>query len=170
MEPVNLFTIPCQHDEGDPPGYGAGLRPARRAARPGQARRYALRAPQDQSICPYHYEYGNEEWLLVVAGRPTLRTPAGEHALEPGDVVCFPEGPEGAHKVTNRGEELVRVLMLSTRRKPDVSVYPDSRRLASDPGNKDDTHALRARLRRRLLRGRAVAERLRLGRQGAKIR
>jgi uncharacterized cupin superfamily protein len=41
---------------------------------------------------PYHYEYGCEEWLLVVAGRPTLRDPRGEHELRPGDVVCFREG------------------------------------------------------------------------------
>jgi uncharacterized cupin superfamily protein len=44
---------------------------------------------------PYHYEYGAEEWLIVVAGTPTLRAPDGEHVLRPGDIVCFPEGPEG---------------------------------------------------------------------------
>ena len=33
--------------------------------------------PPGQAICPYHYEYGEEEWLLVLVGRPTLRTPAG---------------------------------------------------------------------------------------------
>jgi uncharacterized cupin superfamily protein len=54
--------------------------------------------PGERSF-PYHYEYGNEEWLLVVAGRPTLRDPEGEHELRRGDVVCFPEGPEGAHQV-----------------------------------------------------------------------
>ena len=56
--------------------------------------------PGERSF-PYHYEYGNEEWLLVVAGSPTLRDPEGEHELRPGDVVCFPEGPEGAHQVRN---------------------------------------------------------------------
>ncbi len=56
--------------------------------------------PGERSF-PYHYEYGNEEWLLVVAGRPTLRAPDGEHELRPGDVVCFPEGPDGAHQVRN---------------------------------------------------------------------
>ena len=34
--------------------------------------------PPGQSICPYHYELGDEEWLIVLAGRPTLRTPEGE--------------------------------------------------------------------------------------------
>ena len=47
---------------------------------------------EGQSVCPYHYEYGCEEWAIVLRGRPTLRHPDGEDVLEPGDVVCFPEG------------------------------------------------------------------------------
>ena len=41
---------------------------------------------------PYHYVYGREEWLLVLAGTPTLRHPHGEDQLEAGDLVCLPEG------------------------------------------------------------------------------
>ena len=51
---------------------------------------------------PYHWEAGQEEWLLVLGGEPTVRTPEGEHALRPGDVVCFPVGPAGAHRVEPR--------------------------------------------------------------------
>jgi uncharacterized cupin superfamily protein len=86
---------------------------------------------------PYHYEYGNEEWLLVVGGRPTLRAPDGEHELRPGDVVCFREGPEGAHQVRNGSDELVRVLILSTKRQPDAAVYPDSGKMGVWSGNED---------------------------------
>jgi len=84
---------------------------------------------------PYHYEYGNEEWLFVVAGRPTLRVPDGEHELRPGDVVCFPEGPEGAHQVRNDTDEPARVLILSTKRQPDAAVYPDSGKMGVWSGN-----------------------------------
>ena len=87
---------------------------------------------------PYHYEYGNEEWLLVVAGRPTLRGPDGEHELRPGDVVCFPEGPEGAHQVRNDTDGPVRVLILSTKRQPDAAVYPDSGKMGVWSGNDAD--------------------------------
>jgi uncharacterized cupin superfamily protein len=83
-----------------------------------------------QRICPYHYEYNNEEWIVVIEGRPTLRTPSGERELRPGDVVAFPEGPEGAHDAANRTDERVRVVMLSTKRTPAVAVYPDSDKLA----------------------------------------
>jgi uncharacterized cupin superfamily protein len=60
-----------------------------------------------------------------------VRHPGGEDELAQGDVVCFPAGPEGAHKVTNRGNETVRVLMVSTRRLPAVVVYPDSNKLGA---------------------------------------
>ena len=86
-----------------------------------------------ESICPYHYEHGNEEWLLVLEGHPTLRHPDGEDALQPWDVVCFSEGPQGAHKVTNDTDSRIRVLMLSTKRKPAVFVYPDSGKVSVVP-------------------------------------
>jgi uncharacterized cupin superfamily protein len=83
---------------------------------------------------PYHYEY-DEEWLLVVDGTLVLRAPDGEHALERGDVVCFPSGPAGAHQLTNRSESPARTLMFSSSRAPAVSVYPDSDTIGVWPGN-----------------------------------
>jgi uncharacterized cupin superfamily protein len=85
--------------------------------------------PPGEKSFPYHYEWGTEEWLLVVYGRPTLRAPDGEHELEPGDVVCFPEGPAGAHQVRNGTDTPVRIVVLSTKSSPAVAVYPDSDKL-----------------------------------------
>jgi uncharacterized cupin superfamily protein len=79
-----------------------------------------------ESTWPYHHERGSEEWLLVVAGKPTLRTPAGEHVLAPGDVAVFVEGPGGAHKVTNATDEPVRVVLFSSKSSLAVVTYPDS--------------------------------------------
>ena len=78
-----------------------------------------------QSSSPYHYEY-EEEWLLVVEGSLLVRAPDGEHALERGDLVCFPPGPTGAHKLLNRSASPARALLFSSSRLPAVSVYPDS--------------------------------------------
>lgn len=75
---------------------------------------------------PYRYDHGNETWLLVIAGRPTVRHADGEDELAPGDVVCFPVGPAGAHHVINRSEAPVRVLRLATQRMPSVVVFPES--------------------------------------------
>jgi uncharacterized cupin superfamily protein len=86
-----------------------------------------------QRICPYHFHYANEEWLLVVAGTPTLRSPDGDRRLRAGDVVCFPTGPEGAHDVRNDGDGPARVLMLSTLIYPEVPVYPESDKVGTRP-------------------------------------
>jgi uncharacterized cupin superfamily protein len=75
---------------------------------------------------PYHYVYGQEEWLLVLAGTPTLRHADGEDRLEAGDLVCFAEGPAGGRRLINRGESPVRALLLSTTGLPANVCYPDS--------------------------------------------
>src|SRR3954453_11374347 len=126
MGRVNNFEPRLGYDDTDPEGYRAGM--DRFGDRIG-ARRIGgsiYELPAGQSICPYHYELGDEEWLVVLQGRPTIRHPGGEEGLEPGDTVSFPEGEPGAPKVTNRNAESVRVLMLSTKRLPSVAVYPDS--------------------------------------------
>lgn len=99
--------------------------------------------PPGQAICPYHYEYPEEEWLLVVSGTPSVRHPDGEDVLEPGDIVCFPAGPEGAHQVLNRTDEPTRVMMVSTKTNPAVAVYPDSNKIATFTGNEEDDLMLR---------------------------
>ena len=73
----------------------------------------------------YQWHVGEEEFLLVVTGRPTLRTPRGERELRPWDVVWFIRGEEGAHQVRNERDVPVRVLIASTRSDPEVVVYPD---------------------------------------------
>jgi len=126
MKRTNIAQPKFEHDPTDPDGYrSAGLRlgPQLGAKQLG-ATVYEL--PPGQSICPYHYEHAEEEWLLVLAGTPTLRHPEGVETLAPWDVVCFPTGPAGAHKVTNDRDEPARVLMFSTVIWPAVTVYPDS--------------------------------------------
>ena len=135
---VNLFRVPVEESSERPGGYHLAF--ARLAPQIGAtligATVYEL--PPGQSSFPYHYEYGCEEWLLVVGGRPTLRHPEGEDELEPGDLVCFPEGPGGAHKVTNRTGETARIVILSTKGEPAVAVYPDSDKIGIWSGNEAD--------------------------------
>ena len=126
MRRVNLGSEPFAYDPGDPPGFRAGMARfggALGAERTG-ATHYEL--PPGQALCPYHYEYGEEEWLLVLQGSPTIRTPDGSRTAEPHDLVFFPMGPEGAHQVRNDSSETVRVLMWSTVVVPTATAYPDS--------------------------------------------
>jgi uncharacterized cupin superfamily protein len=74
---------------------------------------------------PYHLHHGNEELLLVLAGRPTVRTPDGEGELGPGDVAFFPLGREGLHAIENRSDGPARFLLLSSKVHPDVTERPE---------------------------------------------
>jgi uncharacterized cupin superfamily protein len=143
MRRFNVFAPEFMYDDSRPEGYRVGS--ARLGPVIGSSRVSATvyEVPAGESSWPYHYEYGAEEWALVLAGRPTLRHPGGEDELEPGDVVCFPDGPEGAHKFTNRGEETARVMILSTYDRPAVAVYPDSDKLGVWSDGEDDVLIVR---------------------------
>jgi len=82
--------------------------------------------PPGESTFPYHYELGNDELLVVIAGRPTLRAPDGERELQAGDCVLFPSGPTGAHRLVNRTDEAARVLLVSNFALPRGAVQVDS--------------------------------------------
>jgi uncharacterized cupin superfamily protein len=114
------------HDPADPDGFRCGM--ARLGPEVGaqQTGTTVYELPPGQAICPYHYEYGEEEWLLVLAGRPSLRTPEGTEQLGPLDVAFFPRGPAGAHQVRNDAGEPARVVMWSAVVLPTATAYPDS--------------------------------------------
>jgi uncharacterized cupin superfamily protein len=48
--------------------------------------------PPGSSTFPLHLHHANEELLIVLAGRPTLRTLDDERELATGEVVAFPAG------------------------------------------------------------------------------
>jgi uncharacterized cupin superfamily protein len=135
--PINVFEVEPEGDESDPPGYRS------RAVRVGPmiggsalgATVYDL--DPGESVCPYHYEHGNEEWLVVLTGKPSLRDDENEeYELKQWDVVIFPDGPEGAHKVTNKTEEPVRIAIFSTKNDPSIAIYPDSDKVGVWPPGK----------------------------------
>jgi uncharacterized cupin superfamily protein len=85
--------------------------------------------PPGASSFPLHVHHANEEMVVVLSGRPTLRTLDGERELEPGELVACPTGRAGAHRIDNRSDEPVRLLVLSTMIGPDVVEYPDTGRV-----------------------------------------
>ena len=126
MDRVSLSDPTFTYDPDDPDGFRAGLfrcGPSLGAIDTG-ASLYEL--PPGQAVCPYHYEYGEEEWALVVEGRPSVRTQAGIEQLEPLQMVYFPKGPAGAHQIRNDSDAAARVLMWSTIVVPTATAYPDS--------------------------------------------
>src|SRR5918912_1085969 len=99
-EPTGEATAPAPVNVFAAENAGGRVDVAQAAGSAGTAM-YLYDLSPGQSSCPYHYEY-EEEWLLVVDGSVVIRVPDGERALERGDVVCFPPGPRGAHKIMNR--------------------------------------------------------------------
>lgn len=142
MRRVDVLSIECNYDPTDPDGYRSAVANVGQAAGGEALAVKVYELPSRESLCPYHYEY-QEEWLLALDGAVVVRTPEGEQELERGEVVCFPPGPAGAHKVINRGDATARVMMFSSAREPAVAVYPDSDKIGIWPGNPDDKVMLR---------------------------
>jgi uncharacterized cupin superfamily protein len=136
MRRVNLNEADVAWERDDPEGFRSG------AFRPGPdlgakrtgATLYEL--PPGQSVCPYHYEYGEEEWLLVLEGQATVRTPDATEQLGAMELVFFPTGPAGAHEVRNDTGSTVRVLMWSEVVIPTATAYPDSNKVGVYTGDK----------------------------------
>src|SRR5262245_8760492 len=87
--------------------------------------------PAGQAAYPYHYHLGEEEMIVVLEGRPSLRTPGAQRELAAGEVVAFLRGEDGAHQLINEAEETIRFLAISTSGDPDLVVYSDSNKLGA---------------------------------------
>jgi uncharacterized cupin superfamily protein len=123
--------VPSIHDpDFDEPREHPGFRCLRaRLGRQAGCERLGLslfEVPPGEAAYPFHYHLTEEELVIVLTGRPSLRTANGWRDLEEGEVVCFPRSEAGAHQIANRGEETVRFLAFSTSGEPDVVVQPDS--------------------------------------------
>jgi uncharacterized cupin superfamily protein len=136
MRRVSISDPTISYDPADPEGFRSGrfkLGPILGAEDTGAS---VFELPPGQAICPYHYEYGEEEWLLVLTGSVSVRTPEGTEQLEPFEMAFFPKGPSGAHEIRNHGDEPVRVLMWSTVVLPTATAYPDSDKVAVWTGDR----------------------------------
>jgi uncharacterized cupin superfamily protein len=143
MRRVSLSNPTIEYDTSDPDGFRAGMfrfGPQLGATDTG-ASLYEI--PPGQAVCPYHYEYGEEEWVLALSGRPSVRTPEGTDRLEPLEMAFFPKGPEGAHQIRNDTDETVRVLMWSTVLVPTATAYPDSDKVGVWTGDKAENLMVR---------------------------
>src|SRR6476661_8943729 len=101
MEVFNLYTDAWDHTE-ERPSWGAKATQVGRQLNAELIGGGLYELEPGNKLWPYHTHHANEEWLLVVQGQPTLRSPDGEQDLREGDVVCFRRGKDGFHQVINR--------------------------------------------------------------------
>jgi uncharacterized cupin superfamily protein len=130
MSDNNIWTDmwdPAEEDWSG--GGGVSKRLPRAAERPGLG--VTVYELDPGNFVVYHFHHAWEELLVVLRGRPTLRTPEGERQLGEGESVYFPPGAEGAHGLKNETEEAVRYLMASTISSPEVVEYPELRQITA---------------------------------------
>jgi uncharacterized cupin superfamily protein len=84
-----------------------------------------------EAAYPYHYHLAEEELLVVLMGRPSVRRDGEWRQLEPGEVLAFPRGKDGGHQLANWGDVTARFLAVSTSDTPDLVVYPDSGKIGA---------------------------------------
>jgi uncharacterized cupin superfamily protein len=76
-----------------------------------------------------HYHLLEEEHLLVLDGRPTLRLGDKTYELAPGSYVCFPAGQRAGHALVNHSDDTVRYLIIGERNPSEVTVHTDTGRV-----------------------------------------
>jgi uncharacterized cupin superfamily protein len=103
---------------------GAGARRLSRAGNGLGASIWEFQPNQPEYV--YHFHHGSDELLIVLRGAPTLRQGESERTLREGEVVALPRGPEGGRAISNLGESVARVLMISSNADPDVAEYPET--------------------------------------------
>jgi uncharacterized cupin superfamily protein len=139
VETFNLFSGETDESPSKAPGYE--YRTARLGSRLGGSRLgmsvYDL--PPGQAIGAYHFEWTDEEWLIALHGHVTVRTREGDRVFDPGDVICFPAGPEGAHEARNASDEPVRVAIFSTKNEFGIVEYPDDHKVGIWAGDEHYT-------------------------------
>jgi len=87
--------------------------------------------PPGEAAYPYHAHLGDEELVIVLTGRPSLRTPGCWRELEEGEAVSFLRGEDGVHQIANRTDAPVAFSRSARTGDPDLVLYPDSRKLGA---------------------------------------
>jgi uncharacterized cupin superfamily protein len=123
----NLLSLALEEASGNPAGHRFSAASLTRRVGAVATGMGVYELEPGNASWPYHFETTEEEWLIVIEGALTLRTPEGEAVLRAGDVACFPAGAAGAHAVRNHTDATARYAMPSSSAPyGDAAVYPDS--------------------------------------------
>ena len=86
--------------------------------------------PPHKSAYPYHFHHNNEETFYILSGEGVLRTPDGGRKVTAGELLFFPTGPAGAHKLTNCSDtENLVYIDFDVVHDVDITIYPDSEKI-----------------------------------------
>ena len=83
--------------------------------------------PPLKSAYPKHYHTYNSECFYIISGTGQVETSDDVLNVTSGDIIVFPCGKAGTHKLTNISkEENLVYLDFDTTNSPDILKYPDS--------------------------------------------
>ena len=84
-----------------------------------------------EAAYPYHAHLNEEEIIVILEGRPSLRTPEGWREVEQGEVLVFRTGEQGAHQIVNKTDSIVRFLSFSNSGQPEIVLQLDARKVGA---------------------------------------
>ena len=82
--------------------------------------------PPGHSSSFHHFHTSEEEHVLVLKGKATLKFGDDELSIKAGDHLCFFAGDETAHHIKNNTNGPCSYLVYGERKNDDVVVYPDA--------------------------------------------
>lgn len=77
----------------------------------------------------FHWHTLEEEHVWVLEGTGVMRIGEREIPVRAGSYVVFPPGAKVAHATRNTGKKPLEIVVIGTRERDDVCVYPDSRKV-----------------------------------------
>lgn len=78
---------------------------------------------------PLHYHEKNTEVFYIIQGSGQLETKDGVQEVGVGDLLVFPPGEEGVHRLINHGTTNLIYLDVDTVHSPDTVQYPHSHKI-----------------------------------------
>lgn len=116
LRPLNDGGFADMGGQGSPIGRAQGLSKI--------GIHYEIQPPGSRSSFP-HAERDEDEFVLVLRGRPDVWIDGVLHPLEPGDSVAFPAGTGIAHSFLNNSDEDMHLLVIGEANKPGAKInYP----------------------------------------------
>ena len=95
--------------------------------------------PPGKRVCPFHNHHVNEEMFFILEGKGTLRFGEQEYRIKKHDIIaCPPGGRDVAHQIINTSDQNLKYLCLSTNEPVDICEYPDSDKVLSMVGTREN--------------------------------
>src|SRR3954462_12502838 len=87
--------------------------------------------PPGKAAFPFHTHYANEEMIYIFEGEGMLRIGTEQVGVASETFIAFPAGEEKPHQLVNTGAVDLKYLCVSTMEFPEVTEYPDSKKIGA---------------------------------------